>query len=158
MSDLARRTLLALALVLVLVPAGTAVSPARAQDYEQTHLGPGLYAYQTRVRSATCGDATRTGFVSTYMGTIDGVPGDTEMQMKLINNRYWRDWSITVRRNGVVIGESSVPDEHREARFEVRREGGRYVGRGSRTYFSTVDGHRQRCTVTVDVLLRRFDV
>jgi hypothetical protein len=159
MSHLRRHAVRFALLTCVLLPAGSVVGvPAVAQDYDQTILGPGLYAYQTRVTGATCGDDRQTGYISTFMGTIDGIPGHRQMQMKLINNRYWREWTITVRRGGVVVGESAVPEQEREAHFEVRRRGGRFVGEGSRSYFSTIDGERRRCTVSVDVLLRRFDV
>jgi hypothetical protein len=159
MSRLRRHVVRFALLLFVLLPAGSVTTTsAVAQDYDQTVLGPGLYAYQTRVTGATCGDDRQTGYVSTFMGTIDGIPGHRHMQMKLINNRYWREWDITVRRGGVIVGESEVREQEREAHFEVRRRGGRFVGEGSRSYFSTVDGERRRCTVNVDVLLRRFDV
>lgn len=134
------------------------VAMAQGPSYEQEILGPGLYAYQTRVLEATCGDASQTGFVSTYMGSIDGIPGSRSMVMKLMNNRYWPEWTITIRRDGTVIGSAEVSGENRRADFEVRRRSGRFVGTGSRTYQSVVDGQRRTCTVRVDVLLRRFDV
>ncbi len=142
--------------------AAQAQAQARAQgearSYDQEILGPGLYAYQTRVREATCGDDSQTGFVSTFMGSINGIPGSRSMEMKLINNRYWPEWTITVRPDGTVVGAARVSGETREAGFEVRRDEGRFVGTGSRTYQTTINGERRNCTVHVDVLLRRFDV
>jgi len=161
MSHVSRPLLRAALVLCLLVPASSVAAPeaqAQARSYDQRLLGPGLYAYQTRVTRATCGDDRQTGYVSTYLGTIDGIPGSRTMEMKLINNRYWRDWTITVRRGGVVLGESRNEAQHREMRFEVRRDGDRFVGEGSRTYNSTIDGEQRRCTVHADVLLRRFDV
>lgn len=92
------------------------------------------------------------------MGSINGIPGSRSMEMKLSNNRYWPTWAITIRRDGTVLGAAQVPGDGREAQFEVHRDSGRFVGTGSRSYQRTIDGERRRCTVHVDVLLRRFDV
>lgn len=133
---------------------------ASAQE-EQTVLGPGMYVFQTRTRSASCNDDERTGYVSSFVAPIHGVPGSRTMRMQLLNNPYFANWSITVTPQGVIMGESQL-EGARSAdsptnRFEVRRQGDRFTGTGSRSYTATVGGRRQRCTVEFDALLRRID-
>ena len=150
-----RRSAPALALLSAIL-----ATPAVAQRDGQSILGPGLYVFQTRTVSATCGDDERTGYVHTFIAPIHGVPGDREMRMQLTNSPYWPTWTIRVGADGAVTGEAVLGGEDDpgpstpRSRFEVRRDGERFTGRGSRSYVS--DG--RRCTVTYDALLRRFDV
>ena len=130
---------------------------ARAQD-EQTILGPGMYVFQTRTRSATCGDDERTGYVSTFVAPIHGVPGSRTMRMQLLNSPYFATWTITVNAEMQVIGDSTqtgqsspnAPTNH----FEVSRRRDRFVGTGVRRYRS---GGRE-CEVHFDALLRQIDL
>ena len=147
-----RRGLSVLVCVLAVMPG---VGHVAAQAGEQEILGPGLYIYQTRITGATCNDATQTGFVNSYVATIDGIPRSPSMEMTLTNSEYWKTWDITVR-NGTIVGEARV--RNRSAHFEVRRRGSRFTGTGHRIYQSTVDGNRMRCRIEFDALLRRVDV
>jgi len=78
-----RATHLASLTLLALLALGGS-SRVRAQG-DQTVLGPGMYVFQTRTRSATCGDDERTGYVSTFLAPIHGVPGSRTMRMTLEN-------------------------------------------------------------------------
>ncbi|HJL19954.1 MAG TPA: hypothetical protein RMH99_30095 [Sandaracinaceae bacterium LLY-WYZ-13_1] len=140
----------------------TASGPARAQTRdEQSVLGPGMYVFQTRTRSASCGDDERTGYVSSFVAPIHGIPGARTMRMQLVNSPYWSAWSVTVHADGRVVAESTLDGaEGPNAptnRFEVRRDGDRFTGRGTRSYTATIDGRRRRCEVRYDALLRRID-
>jgi hypothetical protein len=134
---------------------------AQTRD-EQSVLGPGMYVFQTRTRSATCGDDERTGYVSSFLAPIHGIPGSRSMRMQLVNSPYWSGWSLTVRADGTVVGESTLDGaEGPNAptnRFEVTRDGDRFTGRGARSYTANVDGRQRRCTVQYDALLRRIDL
>ncbi len=138
----------------------------RAQDapvaMEQTVLGPGLYVYQTRTLGATCGDDERTGYVSSFVASIDGVPGSRSMHMHLIDARFWSSWTLTVNADGMIHGESSMDGTTGANRpmntFDVRRDPTmRFTGHGARTYEATIGGHPQHCEVTFDALIRRID-
>jgi len=130
---------------------------ASAQD-EQALLGPGMYVFQTRTRSATCGDDERTGYVSTFVAPIHGVPGSPTMRMQLLNSPYFSQWTITVTAEMHVIGDATqtgqaspnAPTNH----FDVTRRGDRFVGTGVRRYRS---GGRA-CEVQFDALLRQIDL
>jgi len=139
-------------LVLGLLPALNG-PPASAQRRQQQEvLGPGIYIYQTRITEATCNDATRTGYVDSYVAAINGIPGASSMDMMLTNSEYWKEWDLTVQANGMIVGQARV--RNRSARFEVRRNGTRFTGTGNRVYTS----NGQRCTIEYDALLRRIDV
>ena len=139
--------------------------PVVAQDTgttpPQTVLGPGLYVFQTRTRTASCGDDERTGFVSSFVAPIHGVPGSRSMQMHLMNSPYWSTWTITVDAHDHVIGDSFLDGSSGASRptshFDVTRTGDRFTGEGSRSYDATVGGVQRRCVVTYDALLRRLD-
>lgn len=157
MKDVMTRLAAALALV---IGAGLAPSAPRvraqeqAPEYEQSVLGPGLYVFQTRTVSATCGDDERTGYVSTFVAAIHGIPGSREMRMQLVNSPWWASWTLRVEPSGQIIGDARVEGESRTNHFEVSRDRrGRFAGQGTRTYRSG----QQRCSVTFDALLRRID-
>ena len=135
-------------LVLGLVPALSAVD---AQPRQQEILGPGLYVYQTRITEASCNDATRTGHVDSFVAAINGVPRSPTMEMMLTNSEHWKEWSITVHANGLIVGQARV--RNRSARFEVRRNGSRFTGTGHREYRS----NGSPCRIEFDALLRRID-
>jgi len=150
-----RATHLASLTLLALLALGGS-SRVRAQG-DQTVLGPGMYVFQTRTRSATCGDDERTGYVSTFLAPIHGVPGSRTMRMTLENSEYWPVWQITVDARNQVVGHATLagasganaPTNH----FEVRRERDRFVGPGTRRY--SAEG--RDCAVEYDALLRRID-
>lgn len=154
MRSLTRLSLIALACALL-------AESGAAQTDDQAILGPGLYVFQTRTRSATCNDDERTGYVSSFVAPIHGIPGSRRMSMQLLNTNYWSRWTIRVEGDNRVVGDStmngargpSAPRNH----FEVTLEGDRFVGTGTRSYTRTVDGERQPCAVTYDALLRRID-
>lgn len=133
-------------------------SVATAQGDRQQDLGPGLYVFQTRTRSATCADDERTGYVSTFVAPIHGVPGSRAMRMQLLNTEYWPTWQIQVTREGHIVGDARLagargadaPANH----FEVTRSRDRFTGTGHRTYRA---GGRE-CRVDYDALLRRIDM
>jgi len=130
---------------------------ARAQS-EQTVLGPGMYVFQTRTRSATCGDDERTGYVSSFMAPIHGVPGSRAMRMHLTNSEYFPHWRITVNARSHVIGRATLegasgPNAPTNE-FDVHLERGRFVGTGTRRYRA----NGRDCAVEYDALLRRIDV
>lgn len=135
--------------------------PGTAQTDTQTILGPGLYVFQTRTRSASCGDDERTGYVSSFVAPIHGVPGSRTMRMQLLNSPYWSEWRITVNAQDAVIGESTMNGQRGPSaprnQFEVRVDRDRFTGTGTRTYTRTVGGRAEQCSVTFDALLRRID-
>ena len=159
-----RRRWGARAAMVIAILVGAAHAGAQTADDQQV-LGPGLYEFQTRTRSASCDDDERTGYVSSFVAPIHGIPGARRMRMQLLNSPYWSTWSITVEADGMVVGEAhldgaSGPNAPTN-RFEVRREGSghsRFVGHGERSYTATVDGESRRCTVRYDALLRRIDL
>ena len=133
-----------------------ALGDAAAQS-RQTILGPGMYVFQTRTRSATCGDDSQNGYVSSFVAPIHGIPGSREMSMNLLNTEYWSTWRLTVNRQMHILGLSTLDGGGANAptnRFDVSRQGDRFVGTGTRQYMS---GGR-RCEVSYDALLRRIDL
>ena len=125
---------------------------------EQSVLGPGLYLFQTRVKSATCGDADRTGYVHSQVATIDGIPGARKMTMKLPNSKYWPTWDIVVEADGAVGGTALTKDKSAVSAFEVRKKKGRrFVGKGMRQYNRRIKGKKERCSVEYEALLKRID-
>jgi hypothetical protein len=140
---------------------------AGAQDapvaMEQTAIGPGLYVFQTRTLAATCGDDERTGYVSSFVASIDGVPGSRSMQMHLIDARFWSTWTLNVDAAGMIHAESLMDGTTGANRpsnsFDVTRDStSRFTGHGVRRYDATTAGHTQHCEVTFDALLRRIDL
>ena len=152
-----RRLLIGLCFLILGVPA-LGHSEASPAPPAQTVLGPGIYAFQTRTRSATCGDAEKDGYVLSYLAALDGVPGSATMTMQLVNTAHFKDWKLTVS-GSAIVGESTMGTgaEAPESHFEVTFEKDRFKGTGSRSYFSTINGQRQRCRVQYDALLRRLD-
>lgn len=128
------------------------VAAQNARSNRQEILGPGLYLYQTRVTEASCNDATPTGYVESYVAAINGVPGNRTMDMMLTNSEHWKEWSVTIHANGLIVAEARV--RNRNARFEVRRNGSRFTGTGYREYRS----NGSPCRIEFDALLRRVDV
>ena len=147
------------------LPAPTAAdtspaTPATVPDTPQAFLGPGMYVFQTRTRSATCGDDEATGFVDSFIAPIHGVSGNRRMAMHLLNSQYWPDWTIVVNERDEIFGDSSLagfrgsdpPTNH----FMVtRRDAARFTGIGVCTYRGA---NGQPCQVFFDALLRRVDV
>ena len=129
-----------------------------ASAQEQTVLGPGMYVFQTRTRSATCDDDPHTGYVSTFMAPIHGVPGERTMRMTLSNSEFWPTWTIVVDPDGHVVGDATIaggtgpnaPTNH----FSVAWSRDRFVGTGARRY----RGGGRWCEVRYDALLRRIDL
>jgi len=143
--------LLAAALFVSVVASEATAQPAAAD--RQTMLGPGLYVFQTRILTATCGDADRTGYVTTYLATIDGIPGERSMSMVLVNSDYWKMWALTVTPAMHVVGSSEQARIHGTNGFDVSLHGDQLTGQGTRTYQM---GERH-CSVSFDALLRRVD-
>lgn len=141
----------------------SAGSHGAAQTDGQTVLGPGLYVFQTRTRSAVCEDDERTGYVSSFVAPIHGVPGSRTMRMQLLNSPWWSRWTIVVDANDRIVGDSTMDGQsgpnaarnHFELERDRRRD--RFTGTGTRTYMTTTDGQRRECAVTYDALLRRLD-
>ncbi|UJR84082.1 hypothetical protein [Sandaracinus amylolyticus] len=150
--------------IAIAVALGVVLGWARADAQgggEQTVLGPGLYVFQTRTRAATCGDDERTGYVTSFVAPIDGVPGSRTMRMRTPDSQYWSSWTITIGGDDAISGEafltgSSGPNRP-VSRFTVRRDRDRFTGQGVRSYDATVGGATRRCEVTYDALLRRID-
>lgn len=145
------------ALPIGLVVMGLLLAADAGAQSEQSILGPGMYAFQTRTRSASCGDDERTGYVSTFLAPIHGVPGSREMRMTLTNSDYWPVWQITVDPQNHVIGRATLAGASGANaptnRFEVAWRRDRFVGTGTRQYRR--DG--RACRVEYDALLRRID-
>ena len=151
-----------LAAVVVLFASLLPASELTAQQgFQQSVMGPGLYVFQTRIDSATCGDADRTGDVTSYFAAIDGVPGSLSMRMSLLNSRFWPDWTVSITADGHISGDAQQagvtgPDRG-VSHFDVTANGPRFTGQGAREYSRTVNGTAQRCRVVYDALLRRID-
>jgi hypothetical protein len=139
-----------------------AASPAKELP-PQTILPPGLYLYQTRTRDGSCNDAPRTGYVTSAIATLDGVPGSRTMTMQLLNSKYWPTWTLSVNADDTITGSANMNGAKDESagvsRFEIRerKDRGRYQGVGSRNYNATIDGKPTRCTLNYDALLKPID-
>ena len=126
----------------------------------QTILPPGLYLFQTRTRDGSCNDAPRTGYVTSAVATLDGVPGSRTMTMQLLNSKYWPTWNLVVTAEDAILGSANMngakDDKAGSSRFEMRerKDRDRYQGVGSRNYNATIDGKPTRCTLNYDVLLK----
>ncbi len=150
----------------VLTASGSHVSPrvAHGQGPAPTHdaqavLGPGLYVFQTRTRTSTCGDAERDGYVLSYFAAINGIPGCAEMAMDLVNTPHFSSWLLAVSPNGTLTGRARIGSaaDGPEAHISVKLEGDRWTGTGGRSYKGTLNGKPTRCRVEYDALLRRID-
>ena len=139
-------------------PKPEAKPQAEAELPPQTILPPGLYLFQTRTRDGSCNDAPRTGYVTSAVATLDGVPGSRTMTMQLLNSKYWPTWTLTVAADNTVTGSAFMngakDDSAGSSHFEVRAKKDRYQGVGSRNYNSTADGKTVRCTLNYDALLK----
>jgi hypothetical protein len=124
----------------------------------QTILPPGLYMFQTRTREGTCNDAPRTGYVTSAIASLDGVPGSRVMTLQLLNSKYWPTWTLTVNEKDVIIGAAIIGGGKDEAagtsRFELSAKKDRFQGVGTRTYPSKVAGETAQCTLSYDALLK----
>lgn len=124
----------------------------------QTILPPGLYLFQTRTREGTCNDAPRTGYVTSAIATLDGVPGSRVMTLQLLNSKYWPTWTLTVLENDVIVGTAVLGGGKDESagtsRFEISAKKDRFQGVGNRTYPSKVAGETVNCTLSYDALLK----
>ena len=136
--------------------------PSAPTRNDQGVLGPGLYVFQMRILSATCDDADRTGYVTTFVAPIHGIPGSREMSMELLNSQYWPAWNLTVDARGRITGQATIDGRDGSPaatnRFELVRQGPRFTGRGSRNYTSTSGGTRRRCEVSYEALLRLLEI
>jgi len=145
----------------------TAASASRAQDEAkdaatelapQTVLLPGLYLFQTRTRDGTCNDAPRTGYVTSAVATLDGVPGSRTMTLRLLNSKYWPTWKLNVTADNAVIGDATMFDAKDDSggvsHFELRAKKERFQGVGTRAYNSTEGGKAVRCQLNYDALLK----
>ena len=127
----------------------------------QSVLPPGLYLFQTRTREGNCPDAMRTGYVTSAVATLDGVPGARSMTMQLLNSKYWPTWSLSVTADDAIVG-SAYRGGGKDAslgtsRFELRQKKERFQGTGSRTYSLVLDGKKTECVLHYDALLKPLD-
>lgn len=124
----------------------------------QTVLPPGLYLFQTRTRDGTCSDAPRTGYVTSAVATLDGVPGSRTMTLRLLNSKWWPTWTLTVTAGNAIVGNANMngakDDTAGSSHFELREKKERFQGIGSRSYNSTDGGKSVRCTLNYDALLK----
>jgi hypothetical protein len=127
-------------------------------EKQQAILPPGLFLFQTRTRDGSCNDAPRTGYVTSAVATLDGVPGSRTMTMQLLNSKYWPTWTLTVTEDNAIIGTANMngakDDAAGSSRFEIRAKKDRYQGVGARSYNSVVAGKTTRCTLNYDALLK----
>jgi hypothetical protein len=127
----------------------------------QTILAPGLYLFQTRTRDGTCDDAPRTGYVTSAVATLDGVPGSRTMTMQLLNSKWWPTWTLSVAADDTISGSANWQGGKDPAlgssRFEMRAKKERFQGLGSRDYLSKAEGQPKRCTLHYDALLKELD-
>jgi hypothetical protein len=138
-----------------------AVSAAAPELPPQTILAPGLYLFQTRTRDGTCNDAPRTGYVTSAVATLDGVPGSRIMTMQLLNSKYWPTWKLEVAADNSVVGTANMmgakDDSAGRSRFELRAKKERLQGIGSRNYPGQKGDQKQLCTLNYDALLKLLD-
>ncbi len=127
----------------------------------QTILPPGLYLFQTRTREGTCNDAPRTGYVTSAVATLDGVPGSRVMTLQLLSSKYWPTWTLTVTEKDLIVGTAIMGGGKDESagtsRFELTSKKDRFQGVGTRTYPSKVAGETVSCTLSYDALLKPLD-
>jgi hypothetical protein len=137
--------------------AETPPTAAPAEAPPQAILPPGLYLFQTRTRDGSCEDAPRTGYVTSAVATLDGVPGARTLTLQLLNSKYWPTWTLTVTDDNAIIGTANMfgnkDDSAGSSRFELRSKKDRFQGVGSRNYPKT-GAPGQRCTLNYDALLK----
>jgi len=142
------------------LPSTASVVHAQAET-PQTILPPGLYLLQTRTRDGSCADAPKTGYVTSTVATLDGVPGSRTMMLQVVNSKYWPSWTITVDAKDLIIGDAVMfggDDKSKgTSHFELGEKKDRFQGIGSRTYPSTANGKTISCTLNYDVLLKLID-
>lgn len=143
-------------------PAPKATPVAAEPDLPpQNVLMPGLYLFQTRTRDGTCNDAPRTGYVTSAIATLDGVPGSRTMTMQLLNSKYWPTWTLTVATDNSIAGSAFMNGAKDAAsgmsKFELRAKKERFQGVGMREYAASADGKPTRCTLNYDALLKPLD-
>jgi hypothetical protein len=159
------------ALIGVLVATAIAIalvtSATRAQDETkevatdlapQTILPPGLYLFQTRTRDGSCNDAPRTGYVTSAVATLDGVPGSRSMTLRLLNSKYWPTWKLNITAEDAIVGDANMFDgkdaSGGSSHFELRAKKERFQGVGTRSYNSSEGGKTVRCNLNYDALLK----
>src|SRR5215471_18093099 len=123
---------------IVLVGESAETQPAKqpATEQPQTVLMPGLYLFQTRTRDGSCNDAPRTGYVTSSVATLDGVPGSRTMTMQLLNSKYWPTWTLTIGADDAIAGAAYLngakDDKDGSSRFELHAKKERFQGVGTR--------------------------
>ena len=70
----------------LLIESDALESIVSAQAPEQSLLGPGLYAFQNRLDTSTCGHASGSGYVNSYVAAVNGIPGSSVMAMMITNS------------------------------------------------------------------------
>jgi hypothetical protein len=127
----------------------------------QTLLVPGLYLFQTRTRSGSCNDAPRTGYITSSVATLDGVPGARKLTLQLLNSKYWPTWTLNVDKDGTIVGDANMGGAKDatpgSSHFELRAKKERFQGVGMRSYPGQKDGAAVRCTLDYDALLKPLD-
>jgi hypothetical protein len=146
----------------VTTPTVPAAAPAsEPQLPAQSILAPGLYLFQTRTRDGSCNDAQRTGYVTSAVATLDGVPGARTMTMQLLNSKWWPTWTLTVNADNTVVGTANMggakDGANGSSRFEVRLKKERFQGVGARSYPFVGAGPKTICTLNYDALLKLLD-
>jgi hypothetical protein len=130
-------------------------------DKPQTILVPGLYLFQTRTRDGSCNDAPRTGYVTSAVATLDGVPGSRALTLRLLNSKYWPVWKLNVTADDAILGDANMFDGKDgsvgSSHFEMKAKKDRFQGVGTREYSSTEGGKAVRCRLNYDVLLKPMD-
>src|SRR4051794_506497 len=111
--------------VAVLITSGSwAEDKPPAELPPQTLLLPGLYLFQTRTREGSCDDAERTGYVTSGVATLDGVPGARSVKLQLLSSKYWPTWTLTIAADDLIVGTAIMGGGKDEAagtsRFEAR--------------------------------------
>lgn len=129
----------------------------KAQKSEtQNVLAPGLYMFQMRVRHATCGDAERTGEISSFLVSADGKPGAREMSFRMPNNKYWPKWKVVITSENLIVADADLVGGPGHSHFELKenRRKKQFQGTGLRNYKSVVDGKKQDCRISYDALIK----
>lgn len=140
---------------------GSSQPSAAAEEAPQTILAPGLYVFQTRTRDGTCNDAPRTGYVTSAVATLDGVPGARTMTMQLLSSKYWPTWTLHVAPDDSIIGTATMNGAKDASagvsRFELKAKKERFQGIGTRSYPGHGQGQPTTCTLNYDALLKLLD-
>jgi hypothetical protein len=142
-------------------PNAAVPTPAPPDGPPQSILPPGLYLFQTRTRDGSCNDAQRTGYVTSAVATLDGVPGARTMTMQLLNSKWWPTWTLTVTADNTIIGTANMggakDDSAGSSHFEVKLKKERFMGVGARKYPGQNNGAKAICTLNYDALLKPLD-